>query len=139
MIKSLEERNPIFETEERGEFSRDKTKLRAIQLAIEELTGNLVSAINHMGWYTRIVKIDGNRVYLNAGRLTGLKVGDLMDVYGPEGGIIEQIAGTPKNSFEDKRKGQVRVSQLFGADAAMARITNGGNFALSDVVRPSIH
>lgn len=136
VMKAFEERNPIFATEERGEFSRDKTKLKAIQLAIEELTENLVSEINQMGWYTRIVKIDGDRVYLNAGRLTGLKVGDLMDVYGPEGGKIEQIVRIPKNPFEGQRKGQVRVSQLFGTDAAMARITNGRNFALSDVVRP---
>ena len=139
VIKAFEERNPIFATEERGEFSRDKTKLKAIRLAIEELTGNLVSEINQMGWYTRIVKIDGDRVYLNAGRLTGLKVGDLMDVYGPEGGKIEQIVGIPRDPFEGQRKGQVRVSQLFGTDAAMARITNGGNFALSDVVRPSTY
>ena len=139
VMKAFEERNPIFATEEKGEFSRDKTKLKAIQLAIEELTDNILNEINHMGWYTRIAKIDGDRIYLNAGRLTGLKVGDLMDVYGPGGGKIEQIVGTPKDPFGGHRKGQVKVSQLFGTDAAMARITNGGNFALSDVVRPSTY
>jgi len=139
LINAFEESNPIFATEEKGEFSRDKTKLKAIQLAIEGLTGNIITEINHMGWYSRIAKIDGDRVYLNAGRLTGLKVGDLMDVYGPGGGKIEQIVEIPKGPFEGQRKGQIRVSQLFGTDAAMARITNGGNFALSDVVRPSTH
>jgi len=139
VIKAFERRNPIFATEERGKFSRDKAKLKAIQLAIDEVTGDVVSGINQMGWYTRIVKVDGNRVYLNAGRLTGLKVGDLMDVYGPGGGKIEPMVGISMDPFEGQRKGQVKVSQLFGTDAAIADITHGGNFALSDVARPSTH
>jgi hypothetical protein len=139
VVKAFEKRNPIFATEERGEFSRDKAKLKAIQLAIDEVTGDILHGINQMGWYTRIVGIDGDRVYLNAGRLTGLKVGDLMDVYGPEGGKIEQTVGISMDPFEGERKGQVRVSQLFGTDAAVAHITSGGNFALSDVARPSTY
>ena len=139
VMKAFEERNPIFATEERGKFSRDKAKLKAIQLAIEELTGDILHGINQMGWYTRIVKIDGDRVYLNAGRLTGLKVGDLMDVYGPGGDTIEQMIGISMDPLESQRKGQLRVSQLFGTDAAIAHITNGGNFALSDVARPSTY
>jgi hypothetical protein len=139
VMKAFEERNPIFATEERGEFSRDKTKLNAIQLAIEELTGKILTEINQMGWYTRIVKIDGDRVYLNAGRITGLKVGDLMDVYEVRVSKKEGKVGISLDPFGGKRKGQVRVSQLFGTDAAMARITNGGNFALSDVVKPSTY
>jgi hypothetical protein len=139
VIKAFERRNPIFATEERGKFSRDKAKLKAIQLAIDEVTGDVVSGINQMGWYTRIVKVDGNRVYLNAGRLTGLKVGDLMDVYGPGGGKIEPMVGISMDPFEGQRKGQVKVSQLFGTDAAIADITHGGNFALSDVAKPSTY
>jgi len=137
VMKAFEKRNPIFSTEEGGKFSRDKARLKAIQLAVEEVTGDIISGINQMGWYTRIVKIDGERVYLNAGRLTGLKVGDLMDVYGPGGGKIEQMVGISMDPLAGQRKGQVRVSQLFGTDAAIADITNGGNFALSDVARPS--
>ena len=139
VVKAFEKRNPIFATEERGEFSRDKAKLKAIQLAIDEVTGDILHGINQMGWYTRIVGIDGDRVYLNAGRLTGLKVGDLMDVYGPKGGKTEQTVGISMDPFEGERKGQVRVSQLFGTDAAIAHITRGGNFALSDVARPSTY
>jgi len=137
VIKAFERRNPIFATEERGKFSRDKAKLKAIQLAVDEVTGDVVSGINQMGWYTRIVKVDGDRVYLNAGRLTGLKVGDFMDVYGPGGGKIEPMVGMSVDPFEGQPKGQVRVSQLFWTDAAIADVTHGGSFALSDVARPS--
>ncbi|UCD70760.1 MAG: hypothetical protein JSW70_07070 [Syntrophobacterales bacterium] len=139
VMKVFEQRNPIFAAEQKGEFSRDKARLKAIQLAIEELTGDILSGINQMVWYTRIVKIDGDRVYLNAGRLTGLKVGDLMDVYGSGGGRNDQMVEISMNPFEGQRKGQVRVSQLFGTDAAIAHITNGGNFVLSDVARPTTY
>ena len=139
VMKAFEKGNPIFETQQKGGFSRDKAKLKAIQLAIDELTGDILHGIKQMGWYTRIVKIDGDRVFLNAGRLTGLKVGDIMDVYGPGGGKTEQMGGISMNLFEGQRKGQVRVSQLFGTDAAIAHITNGGDFALSDVARPSTY
>jgi len=139
VMKAFERSNPIFATEERGKFSRDKAQLRAVHLAIEEVTGDIVQGINEMGWYTRIVKIDGDRVYLNAGRLTGLRVGDLMDVFGPGRGQVDQTVGVSLDSSAGQRKGQVKVSQLFGTDAAIAHITHGGDFALSDVARPSIH
>ena len=138
VVKAFERNNPIFATEEKGKFSRDKAKLRAVHLALEEVTGDIVQRINEMGWYTRIVKIDGDRVYLNAGRLTGLRVGDLMDVFGPGRGQVDQAGGVSLDPFAGERKGQVRVSQLFGTDAAIARITRGGDFAPSDVARPSI-
>jgi len=138
MIKAVEKRNPIFSTEERGRFSRDKAKLRAIQLAMDEVAGDILEGVSQMGWYSRIVRVDGDRVYLNAGRLTGLKVGDLMDVYGPGGSTGEQMAGISMDPFKGQRKGQVRVSQLFGTDAAIAHVTDGGNFALSDVAMPSL-
>jgi len=137
VMRTFEKRNPIFATEEKGKFSRDKAKLKAIQLAIEEVTGEIVDEINRMRWYTRIVKIDGDRVYLNAGRLTGLRVGDLMEVFGPGGGGVVELAGISMDPLEGQRKGQVRVSQLFGTDAAIAHRTHGGNFALSDMARPS--
>lgn len=138
VIKAFEKRNPIFATEQRGKFSRERAKLKAIELAIDELAGDILHRINQMEWYARIVKIDGSKVYLNAGRLTGLRVGDLMDVYGVEGGKTEQMVGISVDPFEGQRKGQLRVSQLFGADAAMANITKGGNFALRDVATPSM-
>jgi hypothetical protein len=139
VMKSFEERNSIFATEEKGTFSRDKAKLKAIHLALEKLTKDILSEINQMVWYTRIVKVDGDRVYLNAGRLTGLKIGDLMDVYGPGEGNSGQVAGVSTDPLKDQRKGQVRVSQLFGTDAAMADIISGRNFGVSDVVRASMH
>jgi hypothetical protein len=137
VLKSFEKRNSIFETEERGQFSRDKAKLKAINLTMGELTEEILREIEKMEWYTRIVQIDGGRVYLNAGRLTGLKVGDLMDVYEPGGGMGEQMAGIAMDHVKSQRKGRLRVTQLFGTDAAMADITAGGNLALSDVVRPT--
>ena len=139
VVKAFERSNPIFATEEKGKFSRDKAKLRAVHLAIEEVTRDIVQGINEMGWYTRIVKIDGDRVYLNAGRLTGLRVGDLMDIFGPGRGQVDQAVGVSLDPFAGQRKGQVRVSQLFGTDAAIAHITRGGDFAPSDVAKPSIH
>jgi hypothetical protein len=139
VLKAFERSNPIFATEERGKFSRDKAELKAVHLTIGEVTGDIVNGINQMGWYTRIVKIDGDRVYLNAGRLTGLRVGDLMDVFGPGRGQIDQTVGFSMDPFAGQRKGQIRVSQLFGTDAAIAQITLGGDFIPSDVARPSMH
>ncbi len=139
VVKAFERSNPIFATEERGKFSRDKAELKAIHLTIEEVTGDIVYGINQMGWYARIVKIDGDKVYLNAGRLTGLRVGDLMDVFGPGRGQIDQTVGFSMDPFAGQRKGQIRVSQLFGTDAAIAHITLGGDFIPSDVARPSMH
>jgi hypothetical protein len=123
LVKEFVATNPLAGSEEFGVLSEERAKYRAVDLAIDQILAQLVDEIRGMDWLTRIALVEGKTVYLNAGYQTGLKKGDLLEVYpaGDIGGITSI--------------GRIKVSKLFGADAAVARVVRG-RVQVNAVVRP---
>lgn len=88
---------------------------KALQGGISKIEGLL----EEMGWFTRVALVEGDKVYLFAGGESGLKEGDLLEVYSP---------------LDHRRKGRVEVSRLFGVDASMAKGVEGEGFTRADLV-----
>ena len=122
--KNFSAKNPITPTQEKGSFSEEKAKLKAIDLTISDLSRSLVREMDGLDWYCRIAKVEGEEVYINAGRLTGLKVGDVMEVFYP---------GKPEEHRE--AKGKIQISACFGIDASMGRLMNGKKPDVNDILR----
>ena len=123
VVKEFIATNPLGGSEEFGVLSEERAKYRALDLAVDQIIAQLVSAIQGMDWLTRIALVEGNTVYLNAGNRTGLKKGDLLEVYsaGDVGGA--------------KPIGRIKVSKLFGVDAAVAQVIRG-RVQVNAVVKP---
>ena len=88
-------------------------------------------------WSCRIVKIDGDHVYLNSGRLTGLQPGDKLTVYGRGKEIMDPITKRSLGFGLGELKGAIEIDQLFGTDASRAKVLSGSGFDLTDVVKMS--
>ncbi len=123
-IKSLSSNNPIIATKERGTFSEEKAKGRAIDLTIGELARLLTRELEGLDWFCRIAKVEGEEVFINAGKLSGLKVGDLMEIY---------ASGTSAGRGEVK--GTIQISSFFGMDASIGKLINGKKPDVDDIVR----
>jgi len=80
--------------------------------------------LDRLDWFCRIAKVEGEEVYINAGRLTGLKVGDVMDVF-RSGGSGER----------GEVKGKIKISAFFGIDASMGRLIQGKNPNVNDILK----
>jgi hypothetical protein len=123
-LKNLSASNPIFAAKEKGSFSAEKAKAKAVDLTIASLGRSLAKELDGMDWFCRIAKVEGEDVYMNAGKLTGLKVGDVMEVF-RTGGSGER----------GEVKGKVRVSAFFGIDASMGRLIQGKNPDVNDILK----
>jgi hypothetical protein len=123
LVRKFTATNPVADSEEFGVLCEEKAKYRAIDMVIDQIMAQVIDDINSMDWLTRIAVVEGNTVYLNAGYQTGLKKGDLLEVY-PAG----DLNGT-------KPIGQVQVSKLFGIDAAVAQVIQG-RVQVDAVVKP---
>ncbi|HXX33512.1 MAG TPA: hypothetical protein VEM15_03470 [Thermodesulfobacteriota bacterium] len=123
-LKNLSASNPILAAKETGTFSEEKAKVKAVDLAIATLGRSLAKELDGMDWFCRIAKVEGENVYMNAGKLTGLKVGDVMEVFRP-GGSVER----------GEVKGKVQISAFFGIDASMGRLIQGKNPDVNDILR----
>jgi hypothetical protein len=124
ILKHLSATNPFFATKEKGSFPEERAKMKAIDLTLSELSGALSREIDGLDWSCRIVKVEGEDVYLNAGRQTGLKVGDIMEVFRPS-----------ENGDREQTKGRVRISAFLGIDASVGMAMDLNKPDVKDVVR----
>lgn len=100
--------------------------------AFLDFTPQVLASLDKVTWEGRIAAINGDRIYLNVGRVSGLQVGDLLkvtedgdDVYDPEsGGHIGRVPG--------RLKGTLEVISYFGNDGAIAVIHSGSGFREND-------
>lgn len=122
LLRQWEKRNSIFDAEARGDFPEEIAQLKAIDIITSELSRNIVEELKALDWYTTIANVETNRVYINAGKLSGVHVGDMFRVYS------EDVSQNPI--------GEIRVTRLFGLDASMGNITHGSGFKATDFVRP---
>jgi len=125
-LKTLSANNPIFAAKEKGSFSEEKAKIKAIDFTLSNLGRALAKELDGMDWFCRIAKVEGEEVYLNAGRLTGLQVGDVMEVSRP--GKSGEQAGV---------KGKIRIAAFLGIDASMGRLIQGENPDVNDILKPA--
>jgi hypothetical protein len=134
LIKQLSGRNPMTLSRERGDMSPEKAKIKAIDLTIEVVSEDLLKAILALDWQARIASIEEGKVYINAGRLSNLAIGDALEVYAFGEEIIDvktkQSLGRTRGPF----KGDIEVVELFGVDASWAKVRKGTQFAPTDQV-----
>lgn len=125
ILKEIMVTNPTAGSEEVGALCEDRAKHTAADLAIDKLMNQIIDAVNEMDWLTRIALVEGHTVYLQAGNQTGLRRGDLLEVY-----PVEDTAG--------KRPiGKIKVSRLFGVDAAVAEVIEG-RVQVGAIVKPPL-
>jgi hypothetical protein len=123
-LKNLSANNPIVAAKEKGSFSEEKAKVKAIDLTISNLGRSLARELDSLDWFCRVAKVEGGEVYINAGRLTGLKVGDVMEVFRPGG-----------SGERGEIKGKIKISDFFGIDASMGRLIQGKNPDVNDILK----
>jgi hypothetical protein len=115
-------------------MSPEKAKVRAIDLAIELIAEDVLRPVLTLDWHARVGSLEQDKVFLTAGRLSGLEKGDLLEVYAPGQAIVDTKTQKPLGTTKGQFKGEVEVVELFGVDAASANIKSGSSFAATDLV-----
>jgi len=109
----------------------------ALRDALAKAMVNMMGHLESQPWKGKIAKVAGSKVYINAGKRTGLKNGDRLDVYRVGEDIIDPDTHQKLGTTED-RVGQVLVQQNdLGdkADMSVAVTTSGMGFKQGDVVK----
>mgnify|MGYP000609042221 CR=1 FL=1 len=103
-----------------------------VQEAFLEFLPQVLQSFEQINWEGRIAAIQGDRLFLNVGKVSGLQVGDILkvledssDIYDPEsGGHLGRVSG--------RLKGTLEVISYFGQDGAVAIIHSGAGFKEND-------
>jgi len=107
----------------------------AVRVGTRKSVPKIVDLASKLDWVGRVAKIIGTKVYLNAGRESGINIGDILkiitegtEVYDPETGAL---IGMSKGDM----KGTIEVVDYFGTDGSIAILHSGGQVLEGDFVQ----
>jgi curli biogenesis system outer membrane secretion channel CsgG len=122
-----------------GSKSSYDTDLRdgALRDALTKAMVNMMKQLESQPWKGKIAKVAGNKLYINAGKKTGLKIGDKLDVYRVGEDIIDPDTHQKLGTTEDKVGQAIVQRNDLGdkADMSVAVTTSGAGFKQGDTVK----
>jgi hypothetical protein len=102
--------------------------------SFQDFLPDIQMLLSKFAWEGRVALVQGDRIYLNVGRLTGLKIGDILkvsdigeEIYDPQSGQF--IGRTP-----GRVKGTVEIISYFGEDGSVSIVHSGSGFRENDRV-----
>jgi hypothetical protein len=126
----------FFSSDREDYLSYRRDLLRyAVRVAVRKSIPKIVELASKLDWVGRVAKIIGNKIYLNAGRDSGINIGDILkiitegqEIYDPETGAL---IGMSKGDM----KGTIEVVDYFGTDGSIAILHSGGQVLEGDFVQ----
>lgn len=126
----------FYVTEEEENLAYRQDLLRySTRVAVRKFLPRLLQIGGKLDWTGRVAKIIGTKIYVNAGRDSGINIGDILkvitegqDIYDPETGAL---IGVSKGDV----KGTLEVADYFGPDGAIAILHSGGSVTEGDFVQ----
>lgn len=94
----------------------------------------IVKAVEKLSWEGRVALVNGDRIYVNAGRVSGLQVGDVLKIIEDGDEVFDPETGSFIGTAPGRMKGTVEVVSYFGKDGAIAVIHSGSGFKENDRV-----
>ncbi|MBF0315947.1 MAG: hypothetical protein HQK50_12695 [Oligoflexia bacterium] len=124
----------LEKAEDKEEYKQELLRY-VVKVAIRKSIPKVVEISSRMSWTGRVAKIIGSKIYVNAGRKSGLQIGDVLkvvteghEVFDPEnGGIIGTTQGEVKGTLE--------IIDYFGPDGAVSLLHSGGAVSEGDFVQ----
>lgn len=126
----------FFTTSREDKLTYRRGLLRyAVKVAVRKSIPKILRISEKLDWVGRVARIIGNKIYINAGRGSGLNVSDILkvitegqEIYDPETGAL---IGVSKGEV----KGTLEVIDYFGPDGAIAILHSGGSVHEGDFVQ----
>ncbi len=115
---------------------RDNPQLvrSVVKAAFAKMVNDIVIALRKMSWSGRIALVRGEKIYLNAGRLSGLQVGDILQVAEAKEEVFDPETGGFLGNITGRMKGTIEVISYFGKDGAVTIVHSGSGFEQNDIV-----
>ena len=102
--------------------------------AFLDFTPQVLGSLEKVSWEGRIAAINGDRIYLNVGKISGLQMGDLLKVMEEGDDVYDPESGSHIGRVPGRLKGTLEVISYFGNDGSIAVIHSGSGFKENDRV-----
>ncbi len=105
-----------------------------VQEAFLEFVPQILQAFERVSWEGRIAAVQGDRYFLNVGKVSGVQIGDILKVLDEASDVYDPESGSHIGRVSGKMKGTIEVVSYFGIDGAIAILHSGVGFKENDRV-----
>lgn len=105
---------------------------RAMYRAFLDVMPRIQKTAAKVDWSGRIVRLEGERIFLNAGQQTGLRMGDTLKVLEDGDDVYDPITSKLIGRAPGRMKGTVKIVNFFGKDGSLAIVESGAGFQEGD-------
>lgn len=122
------------EKEEAIDYRREILRY-SIKVAARRFVPDVAKLGAKLDWTGRVAKIIGSKIYINAGRISGLKVGNILRVLTEGSDIFDPETGAMLGVSKGQVKGTLEIIDYFGEDGTVAVLHSGGSVTEGDFVQ----
>ncbi|MBC7741263.1 MAG: hypothetical protein H7061_03640 [Bdellovibrionaceae bacterium] len=105
-----------------------------IKDAMLDFTPQIGEALAQITWEGRIAALNGEKIYLNVGKISGVQVGDILKVVEDGNEVYDPEIGYHIGKVPGRAKGTLEIINYFGQDGAISIIHSGAGFKENDRV-----
>jgi hypothetical protein len=106
-----------------------------VRVGVRKSIPRILDLGSKLDWTGRVAKIVGNKIYVNAGRESGLNVGDILKVMTEGREIYDPETGALIGMSKGEVKGTLEIIDYFGPDGTIAILHSGGSVTEGDFVQ----
>jgi len=106
----------------------ESLEMDAFRAAVVKVTENIISSLDQRPWICDVVKIDSAKLYIDAGKKSNLKSGDVMEIY-QKGELIKDLSGRILG-YEETLLDEAIVIDFIGDDGAILSVASEKNFQM---------
>jgi hypothetical protein len=107
----------------------------SVKVAVRKFVPKIIKLGSRLDWMGRVAKIIGTKIYLNAGRSSGINLGDIMKVITEGQEVYDPESGAMIGTSQGEVKGTLEVVDYFGEDGTICILHSGGSVTEGDFVQ----
>ncbi len=116
-------------------FAAGTSKTDVAQAAVNKSSALLANEVRSLEWFGRVEFTQGDQIYINVGNNTGLKPGKLLRVVQPGKEVTNPQTNAILGYTGDVHRGELKVTEILGNNAAATVAVSGGPFQPNDRVK----
>lgn len=116
-------------------FAAGAPKIEVAEKAVNKNSALLGNEVRSLEWFGRVEFTKGDQVYVNVGNNTGLRPGKLLQVVQPGKEVTNPQTNAVLGYTGDVPRGDLKVTEILGNNAAAAVAVSGGPFQPNDRVK----
>lgn len=120
--------------ETRIQYRRDLMRY-GVRVATRRSIPQIIEISSKLDWTGRVARIVGNRIYINAGRASGITISDILKVMTEGQEVFDPETGALIGVTQGEVKGTIEIIDYFGPDGSIGVLHSGGSVIEGDYVQ----